>query len=173
MWRSNLDYYPPPSHGDASGAHGLKNSQENILNSSTNMNYQHNVQQIWQPNPSSFLPQSHGDVLGPHGLKNSQENIPYNCTNLNYKPESGADAKVIETQPRCMQVNEPGSGSARLPPPVPSQHAKDRNPYNLEKGSLIQFGTPPCYGVIKWIGPLPEIDQLMAGVEVVCMYTCQ
>ena len=41
------------------------------------------------------------------------------------------------------------------------------NPENLEVGNRIQFGNPPCYGTIRWIGHLPSITCTMAGVEVV------
>lgn len=41
------------------------------------------------------------------------------------------------------------------------------NPYDLKVGTMIQFGVPPCYGEIKWIGTLPNFQRLMAGVELV------
>ena len=41
------------------------------------------------------------------------------------------------------------------------------NPHNFKVGAKINFGNPPCYGVIKWIGSLPGYGCLMAGVEVV------
>ena len=41
------------------------------------------------------------------------------------------------------------------------------NPYHLVVGSLVQFGTPPCYGKIKWIGHLPGDTVILAGVELV------
>ena len=41
------------------------------------------------------------------------------------------------------------------------------NPYNLEVGSMILYGDPPYSGIIKWIGRLPSIYYLMAGVEMV------
>lgn len=45
----------------------------------------------------------------------------------------------------------------------------NENPYNLEKGSLIEFSNPPKYGVIKWIGYLSGISKKcrIAGVEMV------
>jgi len=63
------------------------------------------------------------------------------------------------------------------------------NPYNLEIGSIIQYGEPPQCGVIKWIGNLPDQTEVIAGVEMVrkfysiyvgtfcqccnyCMYLC-
>ena len=31
-----------------------------------------------------------------------------------------------------------------------------QNPYNLTVGSMVQYGRPPKYGVIEWIGSFPE-----------------
>lgn len=45
------------------------------------------------------------------------------------------------------------------------------NPHNFKVGAKIEFGNPPCYGVIKWTGSLPGYGCLMAGVEVVCYCT--
>ena len=49
-----------------------------------------------------------------------------------------------------------------------SSHISE-NPYNLEKGSMIEFSNPPMYGVIKWIGYLVDISKKykIAGVEMV------
>ena len=41
----------------------------------------------------------------------------------------------------------------------------DTNPSNLEVGSVIQYG--PQYGVIKWIGKLPDQTEINAGLEMV------
>ena len=43
----------------------------------------------------------------------------------------------------------------------------DTNPYNLEVGSVIQYGEPAQCGVIKWIGKLPGQEEIYAGVEMV------
>ena len=43
----------------------------------------------------------------------------------------------------------------------------DTSLYNLEVGSVIQFGEPPRYGVIKWIGNLPDQAEVSAGLEMV------
>ena len=42
-----------------------------------------------------------------------------------------------------------------------------KNQYNLKVGSVIQYGNPPRYGVIKWIGHLPDEIVMYAGVEMV------
>ena len=52
-------------------------------------------------------------------------------------------------------------------PTKPDLQPSNDNPHNLEVGTMIQFGNPPCYGVIKWIGSLPDTNFVMAGVELV------
>ena len=74
--------------------------------------------------------------------------------------------KVIKDQTHSQKDHKP----IRSPDPQPPIE----NPHNLEEGSLIQFGNPPCYGVIKWIGSFPEANCTMAGVEVVSSaYVCR
>ena len=51
--------------------------------------------------------------------------------------------------------------------PIDSVIRDDGNPCNLEVGSLIQYGDPPCYGVIRWMGMLFTTNVLMAGVDMV------
>lgn len=38
---------------------------------------------------------------------------------------------------------------------------------NLEKGSLILYGDPPLSGTVMWMGYLPEMNNLFAGIEMV------
>ena len=46
----------------------------------------------------------------------------------------------------------------------------NQNPYKLDKGSAIQYGDPPKYGVIKQIRKISGCDKtLFADVEMVCM----
>ena len=45
---------------------------------------------------------------------------------------------------------------------------KTQNPHNLEVESAIQFDDPPMYGVIKWIGTIPDFGEIVqAGVKMV------
>ena len=44
---------------------------------------------------------------------------------------------------------------------------KDINPHNLMVGSVIEYDEPVQYGVIKWIGKLPDQQAIFAGVEMV------
>jgi len=125
-----------------------------------------NVPQMWIPNSDHKKPpDSHSDMSC--AFKSSQENISGGSANLKYLPEGDTNAKVIVSRPCHQLINE----SHNKPQLMPTQHVtvpKD-NPHNLEVGSLVQFGSPPCYGVIKWIGSLPEVDHTMGGVEVVCL----
>ena len=41
------------------------------------------------------------------------------------------------------------------------------NPYNLKVGSLIEYGEPAQFGVIKWIGDLPNKTDIYAGLKMV------
>ena len=43
----------------------------------------------------------------------------------------------------------------------------DTNLHKLTVGSVIQYGEPAQYGVIKWIGKLPDQEEIFAGVEMV------
>lgn len=52
----------------------------------------------------------------------------------------------------------------------PADNIANYNPHNLELGSMIQYGNPLRYGVIKWVGHLPgPTTSLVAGVEMVSM----
>ena len=43
----------------------------------------------------------------------------------------------------------------------------DTNLRKLTVGSVIQYGEPAQYGVIKWIGKLPDQEEIFTGVEMV------
>ena len=91
-----------------------------------------------------------------HGVITSGDS--YNPDHFGNHSQHNAVAPVVTTQPQ---------GYKPMWSPRDPQPSND-NPHKLEVGSLIQFGNPPCYGVIKWMGTLPETEHvLMAGVEVV------
>ena len=50
------------------------------------------------------------------------------------------------------------------------QNPDNINPYKIEEGSMILFGDPPCSGMVKWVGYLPDANVLLAGVEMVRKY---
>lgn len=118
--------------------------------------------------PPDYLPDK------PH----SPADLPFSSFDPNHFASEQHDTPVITMQPRSVQNFKPSQlekaknqfqSIQKSPNPQPSND----NPYNLEKGSMIQFGNPPCYGVIKWIGDVPETNCTMAGVEVVsCVYNC-
>ena len=121
------------------------------------------------PADAVSIPRNHdnitfGNSFNPdHFAKRPHHNVvttqPY--PKQGYKPMwSPADPQSSRSDP---QSSKPDQQSSR-----PDSQSPNDNPYNLKVGSLIQFGNPPCYGVIKWIGTLPETEHvLMAGVEVV------
>jgi len=145
---SMLSDYPVKSASDSHSSHANQN-----------------VPQWWIPNPDyKKSPDSHSDMA--HAFKSSQNSISGGCANPKFLPEGDTNAKVITSQPHPQFINE----SHNKPQLMPTQYVEipEDNPHNLEVHSLVQFGSPPCYGVIKWIGYLPEIDHTMGGVEVVC-----
>ena len=54
------------------------------------------------------------------------------------------------------------------------KHLVDTNHHNLTVESVIRYGEPVRYGVIKWIGNLPDQVETFAGLEMVrhLMYLC-
>lgn len=78
-------------------------------------------------------------------------------------PKGSQNNPVMETpsKPPLSHSHQPNHESNNTP--------EDENPYNLEKGSMIEFSNPPQYGVIKWIGNLSDISKKcrIAGVEMV------
>ena len=43
-----------------------------------------------------------------------------------------------------------------------------QNPYSLTVGCVVQYGRPPKYGVIEWIGNFPnDLKTLYAGLVMV------
>ena len=52
--------------------------------------------------------------------------------------------------------------------PTPSAQQKDDNLHKLEVGSTVQYGDPPRYGVVKWMGVLPDCEEVVyVGLEMV------
>ena len=91
----------------------------------------------------------------------------FNPDHIANHPQHNVITPVIITQPYSNQGHKP-MWSPDLKPSRLDPKSSSDNSHNLEVGSLIQFGNPPCYGVIKWMGILPETEHvLMAGVEVV------
>ena len=111
-----------------------------------------NIHQKGLPADTVHIPGNHDYIAQP-------SNDLYNPDHFGNQPQRKAVTPVITVQPHSIQDHK----SVRSPDPQPS----NENPHNLEIGSLIQFGNPPCYGVIKWIGLIPEANCTMAGVEVV------
>ena len=111
----------------------------------------------------------------PEALSDKQESSPINPVHVPDYTGSSDSNQIINQQQDNAVTTQPYSDQGYKPmwsrDPQPSRldpKSSNDNPHNLEVGSMIQFGNPPCYGVIKWMGTLPETDcVMMAGVEVV------
>ena len=45
--------------------------------------------------------------------------------------------------------------------------------HNLDVGSAVELVDPPGYGTIRWIGKFPDVNHIIAGVELVsCVFCC-
>ena len=78
------------------------------------------------------------------------------------------------TQPPYDSNQHPVPNSQKLAPSnvQPGMTAKVVAPqetvlHSFSMGSNVQFSDPPRYGVIQWIGTLPDIEGCIAGVELV------
>jgi len=98
-------------------------------------------------------------------------------------------SKQRASQHQALPHSAPPLPSHHSPQPTPSQHWDQhqnqffpvQTPYafagssqqgevqisELGVGSTVQISDPPRYGVIKWIGELPNIQGPVAGVELV------
>ncbi len=77
---------------------------------------------------------------------------------------------LLNPRPRVVAVDERSEARGQQPfsaftyPPgadVPVPHV------HLTTGSMVQLSDPPWYGVIRWVGELPAVHGLVAGVEMV------
>ena len=68
------------------------------------------------------------------------------------------------TEHRSLIPRQPSVDYILSPAPVQLH----QNPYKFEVESIVQYGEPAKYGVIKWIGMLPGRENILyAGVEMV------
>ena len=58
--------------------------------------------------------------------------------------------------------------------PQPTQPLPHRPvSHDLEVGSAVELVDPPGYGIIRWIGKFPDLNHIIAGVELVsCVFCC-
>ena len=120
-----------------------------------------------------------------------EENVYDTIDSRGYRgPQSGEMSALRASQNQAPPHSAPLHPSPHpSPQPTPSQHGdphqnqffQDQAPYaftgssqqgelqsgELGIGSTVQISDPPRYGVIKWIGELPNIQGHVAGVELV------
>ena len=120
----------------------------------------------WKGSPGDAVcvPRNHG---------NFTSSDSFNLDRFVNRPQHNVVRPSITTQPYSEQNHKLIWSPADPQSSRPDSQSSNDNPHNLEVGSPIQFGNPSCYGVIKWMGTLPETEHvLMAGVEVVsCTWT--
>ncbi|XP_069094394.1 ubiquitin carboxyl-terminal hydrolase CYLD-like [Pleurodeles waltl] len=109
-------------------------------------------------------------------------------TQESYALENREDARIhVETHARAVQplriavADDVALPSLRHPPPG-SDNSPQRSPSHtethspggqveprwppLELNSMVEVQDPPIYGVIRWIGEIPDCMETMAGLEV-------
>ena len=65
----------------------------------------------------------------------------------------------------------PGGQQGETSTPVYS--VSQENPHQFSIGSTVELQSePPRYGVMKWIGSIPNIQGRIAGVELVSIHAC-
>ena len=74
---------------------------------------------------------------------------------------------IIETSSQVNSQSDDGNNRPNETVHADNIQLVDTSLYNLEVGSLIQYGEPPQCGVIKWIGNLPNQTEVTAGLEMV------
>ena len=100
---------------------------------------------------------------GNHPHYNSSIGMPYDHSGSKSHGPHRQVSHQYEPVPGPVDQPEPHSQRDQQYP------ASNQNPYNLEEGSMILYGDPPHPGIIKWLGYLPEVNVLSAGVEMVSM----
>ncbi len=136
---------PPPYHGDS--------SQQAHPETSRPM----------QPFPSgkpgcnpSLIP----PTRGPHGPEFRRQTDPSGVHGP-YVADQAPQVSEFQGQTDASRVQWQYAAFAQPPGEAPKLH------FQLSIGSTVQLSNPPRYGVIRWIGDLPAVQGLIAGIELV------
>ena len=104
------------------------------------------------------------DHIGTHGYRGSQ--LAY----LHPAPSH----QSAPPQPNPQQLDPPhfdhfssGPPETQVPLAYVPQPQQGVQLGELSVGSAVQISDPPKYGVIRWLGELPNIQGIVAGVELV------
>ena len=113
-----------------------------------------------------------GSRLGPQHQDDATHPSPVHKPSHEYKtvPEmqrqgTSAPPHSAPPQPNPQPADPLGAQVPVTYTPIPHQGKVQHN--ELVVGSAVQIGDPPRYGVIRWIGELPNIQGYVAGVELV------
>lgn len=132
------------------------------------------------------------DHLGPRGFHGSQSGTqPPHLVSTQQTSQPPVPVQQASHHPAVPRSAPPQPSPRPSPQPIPSQQwdphqnqfFPDQAPYaftsssqqgevqlgELGVGSTVQISDPPRYGVIKWLGELPNIQGVVAGVELVSL----
>ena len=73
---------------------------------------------------------------------------------------------VASTAAKNTRSTTSAESQPQLTQPIPPRPVS----HNLEVGSAVELVDPPGYGIIRWIGKLPDLDIDIAGVELVSLF---
>ncbi|XP_039214294.1 ubiquitin carboxyl-terminal hydrolase CYLD-like [Crotalus tigris] len=83
------------------------------------------------------------------------QNSPPSAPSSNLEDLKEEETQVFERKEKKSEAEE-------------SEEDKDSREYDyhlLEINSMVEVYNPPIYGVIRWIGDLPDVDETVAGLE--------
>ena len=132
------------------------------------------------------------DHIGPRGFRGPQSGEqplhPFSAQRASQNP---VPVQRASQHPHSASLQPSPHPSSQPTPPQPwdphqNQFFPDQAPFafasssqqgqvqlgELGVGSTVQISDPPRYGVIKWLGELPNIQGVVAGVELVSSPSC-
>ena len=77
------------------------------------------------------------------------------------------DSHHSESRPPAIYDIMPGAGNKQPDVIVIAPESQDSTKHQFVIGSRVKFSDPPRYGEICWMGNFPQVNGLIAGVELV------
>ncbi len=95
--------------------------------------------------------------------KKESREIGHHRLSTTHRPtDKTPDRHASEHHPPPIYGNMPGASVMALPLP-----SLDSTKHQFVMGSRVTFSDPPRYGEIRWMGNFPQVNGLVAGVELV------
>ena len=147
---SHDDYYRQRANDGAVRPPGNPVRQDPALQEDT---YHHSYY------PASQQPPPHPSSEQPHGHPQHQQRAGQPPPQQQLEPAgSSHQSHGQQTPPTCRDI--------QVIAPTPRDHDPTRI---LGIGSMVQVSDPPRYGVLRWIGELPDVKGAIGGVEMVSL----